>query len=142
MSAVRRHLRVYVAVWLAFQAAALSAVVPRECCAAHRAAPAKVAADCHEPAAPVPQDAHAHHGAAAAGSEAAPGRSTPDDDTCSIRGACGGPMAGFLAQLSLHGVLAARPQLAPDVAGTNLECVAHEHLVSRLAAPDSPPPRA
>lgn len=129
MSAVRRHLRVCVAAWLVLQAAALSSIVPRDCCAAHRPASAKRVA-CHE-AAPVAADVHAHH------SGAAPGR-----DTCSMRGACGGPMAAFLAQLSLHGVLAERPTLVLHVSGVNVARVVSEHLISRLSAPDSPPPRA
>jgi hypothetical protein len=129
MRAVRRHLRVYVAVWLMFQAAALSSIVPRDCCAAHRPASAKADPACHD-AAPAPQDVHAHHGTA------------PDPDTCSMRGACGGPMAAFLAQLSLHGVLGDRPQLVPRVVSTNVEPVVREHLTTRLITPDSPPPRA
>jgi hypothetical protein len=141
MRAVRRHLRVYVAAWLMFQAVALSTVVPRNCCAAHLPASAKTAPDCHE-AAPAAQDAHAHHRGAAGHHAVAPDTTTPDHDTCSIRGACGGPMAAFLAQLSLHGVLGDRPQLAPDVVSTHLESVAREHLIGRLIAPDSPPPRA
>jgi hypothetical protein len=134
MSAVRRHLRVYVTAWLLFQAAALSAIVPRDCCAAHRPAAAK--ASCHE-ATPLPQDVHAHHHGSA------PETATEGDaDECSMRGACGGPMAGFLAQLSLQCVLGSRPQVAPDVAGTDIDSSSREHLISRLAAPDSPPPRA
>jgi hypothetical protein len=126
---------VYVAAWLIFQAAALSAVVPRDCCAAHRPAAAKADPACHD-AAPPAQDAHAHHSRAAADRGAAP------DDTCSLRGSCGGPMAGFLAQLSLHGVLGDRPQLGLDLVGTHLEPLGREHLASRLIPPDSPPPRA
>jgi hypothetical protein len=136
MSAVRRHLRVYVTAWLMFQAAALSAVVPRDCCAAHRPVAAKPAPACHE-AAPVAQDVHAHHH----GSVPDPGTES-DADRCSLRGSCGGPMAGFLAQLSQQGVLGERSQLAPEVVSTHLESATREHLISRLVAPDSPPPRA
>jgi hypothetical protein len=130
MKAVRTHLRVYVAAWLIFQVAAFSSIVPRDCCAAHRPA-AKAEPACHE-AAPAPPDVHAHHGTVP----------ESDDDTCSMRGVCGGPMAAFLAQLSLQGVLGDRLQLVPHVVSTTVESLAREHLTSRLVPPDSPPPRA
>ena len=134
MRAVRRHLGVYVAAWLVFQVAALSSIVPRDCCAAHRPVSARTDPACHD-AAPVPQDVRAHHGTTVQ-------RTESQKDTCTMRGACGGPMAALLAQLSLHGVLGDRLQLAPTLVSTSVEPLVREHLVSRLTAPDSPPPRA
>ncbi len=51
-------------------------------------------------------------------------------------------MAAFLAQISLHGVLVDRLQLAPTLVSTSVDPVARERLINRLIAPDSPPPRA
>ena len=130
MRAVRRHLHSCVAVWLVFQALALSSIVPRDCCAAHRPVSAKSKAACHELMSPAP-DVQAHHAQAA-----------PTPDRCSLRGSCGGPMAGFLVQLSLHGVLTERPRLTLQLVASTVEPVASERLISRLASPDSPPPRA
>src|SRR5262245_35583755 len=51
MTLFRRHLRLWVAAWLAFQVVSLSAFVPRDCCAAHRPPAQEQAADaaCHHP---------------------------------------------------------------------------------------------
>jgi hypothetical protein len=133
MTLFRRYLRLYATAWLVFQAASFSTLVPRDCCAAHRPTPAKAKAGCHE-AAPV-----AHHGSPATHHAAADDGS---GDTCTMRGACDGPMAGFLAQLSLQGVLSDPIALAPELVAGGLRSRAREHLISRLVPPDSPPPRA
>ena len=41
MTVLRRRLRFWVTTWLVFQVVSLSALVPRDCCAAHRVATAK-----------------------------------------------------------------------------------------------------
>jgi hypothetical protein len=129
---LRRHVRLIAIAWLVFQAASFSTLVPRDCCAAHRPVPAR--ADCHETAPPAtPADAHAnHHGGAA----------SEDDDACTLGGVCDGPMAGFLSQLSLHGVLTDPLQVTPALAEGRFAARARENLVARLVPPDSPPPRA
>ena len=48
MTTLRRHLRICVATWLVFQVASPSALVPRDCCAAHRPAPSEKEHNCHE----------------------------------------------------------------------------------------------
>ena len=131
MGPVRRHLRVLATAWLLLQAASLSAIVPRDCCAAHRGDAARGARNCHQPATVQP-DSHAHH-------------HTPppvDRESCALRGSCGGPMAGFLAQLSLQGVLGQPPQLSRPLVIEAYPAQTREHLTSRLVPPDSPPPRA
>src|SRR5688572_28766677 len=97
MKVIRRHVRFYAAAWLIFQAASFSTLVPRDCCAAHRPVQAKTETACHDAAPPpVAHGGHAdHHSASPEG----------DADTCKMRGACDGPMAGFITQLSLQGVL-------------------------------------
>jgi hypothetical protein len=132
MAAFRRHVRQIAIAWLVFQAASFSTLVPRDCCAAHRPVPAQAA--CHETATPTTAaDAHAeHHG----------GTASDDGDDCTLGGVCDGPMAGFLAQLSLHGVLNDPLQVTPELAAGRLASRARENLVARLVPPDSPPPRA
>jgi hypothetical protein len=134
MKVIRRHLRFYAAAWLIFQAASFSTLVPRDCCAAHRPVQAKTETTCHDAAPPpVVHGGHAgHHSASPEG----------DADTCKMRGACDGPMAGFIAQLSLQGVLSDPFQFAPSMIAGGLDMLPREHLISRLVPPDSPPPRA
>jgi hypothetical protein len=135
MKLIRRYMRVYAAAWLVFQAVSFSTLVPRDCCAAHRPVEPKAETACHDaaPSPPVMHGGHAGHHAV-----------TPenDTDTCKLRGACDGPMAGFIAQLSLQGVLSDPFQFAPSMIAGGLDVPAREHLISRLVPPDSPPPRA
>ena len=134
MKIIRRHMRFYAAAWLVFQAVSFSTLVPRDCCAAHRPVQAKAEKPCHEAAPPpVMLGGHAGHHAV-----------TPegDADTCKMRGACDGPMAGFIAQLSLQGVLGDPFQFAPSMIADGIDMLPREHLISRLVPPDSPPPRA
>lgn len=63
-------------------------------------------------------------------------------DACAMRGTCSGPMAALVAQLSNYGVLPTSPQLLADLDRGALTDDVDEHLISRLAAPDPPPPRA
>jgi hypothetical protein len=143
MTSLRRRLRLLTATWLIFQAASLSALVPRDCCAAHR--PAAIGSDqrCHENTAaeqcpmraangtPCPM----HRGGHTHTSEKSP-------DSCAIRGTCEGPMAALFAQLSNHGVLPGSFTMVPDVHATSLNAGTRESLLGRLASPDPPPPRA
>ena len=63
MRVFRRHLRLWVAAWIAFQVVSLSAFVPRDCCAAHRP-PAEEAGGrcrtCHHAGAGARADAGVH----------------------------------------------------------------------------------
>lgn len=113
MKAIRRRLRLWVAAWLVVQAASLSAFVPRDCCAAHRPA-SHQAPSCHE-SAPAPH--------------------------CSMRGECDGPMAALVTVLSNIGVLPAALTVSPDLHASPVRVRPLERLLSRLAPPDSPPPR-
>ena len=131
MKSFRRRLRAVATAWLLLQAASLSAIVPRDCCAAHRADAVRVARNCHQTAT-VEFESHGHHHA----------QPPVNRDTCALRGACDGPMAGFLAQLSLQGVLGQPPQLSRQLIVEDYRAQTREHLTSRLVPPDSPPPRA
>src|SRR5690242_5740589 len=107
MVLVRRHLRLFAATWILFQATSLSALVPRACCLAHQM---ETLADCHEQtratdttaADAMPAMHHSHgHMDHAHGQPPAP---KPAHD-CALRGTCGGPAAALFALLSTDGVL-------------------------------------
>ena len=144
MATIRRRLRFWAVAWLVFQAATLSALVPRQCCTAHPMAAAATEADCHEgaPAAaeadcPMAGDGTAcpmHHG----------GHSDVNEGTakCSIRGMCDGPAATFLGSLANHGVLTDPLIITPDLHPKFNPPLVRERLIGRQASPDSPPPRA
>ena len=153
MLTLRRRPQFWVAAWLIFQGSALYALVPRDCCAAHRhggdhqsaahhATPAAVPAEA-TPAAATSSDDHAHHGhQMAAQPEAAPADATPARG-CVMRGTCDGPMAAVLAVLSTQGVPPSNIfSLVPYVSSALVTGSAPEHLLSRLASPEPPPPRA
>ncbi len=143
MQSIRRSLRLWVTTWFVVQVASLSALVPRDCCAAHRPAASAAKPSCHEKAAatqcpmraadgtPCPMHRGDHHEAA----------DTSRDD-CAMRGTCSGPMAAMVAQLSNYGVLPSTLQLAPDLHPGAVRLSVDEQLLIRLTPPDPPPPRA
>lgn len=121
MTLLRRHLRLWVAAWLAFQVVSLSAFVPRDCCAAHR-----------PPAQEQPTDLACHH----------PQQAPEPGAECVLRGGCNGPLSILGALLSPHAVL---------VQPTGIESVtlvASTHVrpldtpIARTTPPDAPPPRS
>jgi hypothetical protein len=151
MAALRRRLRVWVTTWLVFQVVSLSALVPRDCCEAHRAATAAEKStdqNCHEDAAasepaagdhcpmpgvsgaqcPMHGGGHDRHRAPAAG--------------CSMQRTCDGPMAALFVIISNQGVLTAPLVIAQDLSASIAPPAPGEDLVSRCIPPDSPPPRA
>lgn len=135
MAPLRRHLRVFAVIWLMFQVASLSALVPRDCCSAHTTA----AKACHAVAA-VPQcPMHAASGHACPmhqGDHAAP---APAD--CRLTGGCSGPMAALVALLSNHGILPTAALASPADRFQPVAAAAPGNVIVRLAPPDSPPPR-
>lgn len=158
MASLRRKLRVIATTWLVLQVVWLTALVPRDCCAAHRPAEkshaSPAATYCPMPDAdgrPCPmhrgaaaqaaaQSAHGehHHGAANAGHHGTPSQS-PD---CRLSAACDGPMAALFTLLSGHGILL-EPSFVPPNAGVrHVAAVAHESVIGQLDPPDPPPPRA
>ena len=143
MQSIRRSLRLWVAIWLVVQMASLSALVPRDCCAAHSSAARAARPGCHEQVAATQCPMRAadgktcpmHRGGHSEAAETAP-------DSCAIRGTCSGPMAALVAQLSNYGVLPAALQVLPDLHPGAVTIRSDEHLLSRFTPPDSPPPRA
>ncbi len=153
MTTFRRHPRLWVTAWLVFQVASLSALVPRNCCAAHQPAAVKTEHSSHDsvPATDCPMlaaDGTAcpmHRGHGGHGDHREHGESSSHEDPsgeCSIRGRCAGPMASLLALLSNQGVLPEGVAALPDVESRSVSPAVRESVVSRLASPDPPPPRA
>ena len=117
MWTVRRHLRRGVTAWLLCHALAFSALVPRDCCAAH---------------------AHAHRDAGApACHELAPAAAL-----CQLTGTCDAPATALSAVLLQGVTLAALVPAAPLVA-TSREAAPPpaRRLLHLSLPPDAPPPR-
>jgi hypothetical protein len=149
MSALRHHLRFWVTTWLVFQVVSLSALVPRDCCAAHRIATEKQRT-CHEEAAAATRETADgdHCPMPGMAGEACPMHGTAHDGhqsparRCTMQGTCAGPMAALFVIISNHGVLTEPLQLAHDLTVAVAPNPAREELVSRFSSPASPPPRA
>lgn len=128
MRAVRRHLRAGVAAWLVCHALTFSALLPRDCCAAH--------AHAAHAAAPTPDDASGnpcpmHHAPA------------PAQDDCRLAGACNAPAAALSAVLLQSGTPPAPLCLLPDVWTPRVRSIpSAERPLALSAPPDPPPPRA
>ena len=149
MRTIRGRLRLWVTAWLVFQAASLSALVPRDCCTAHRVVAGKPA--CHEmadvPHCPVPAADGAQcpmHHAGHAHALAAANRTSGEQpaEGCAMRGLCDGPLAAFSAALWNHGVLTDAFAAAPDHHALPAIAQPRANPISRLASLDPPPPRA
>jgi hypothetical protein len=126
MSALRRHIRVWTLAWLVFQAASLSAFVPRDCCAAHGAHRA------HQEAAP-----------AAAGEAQCPmHRPAAPEPECSLRSVCDGPLLALPAVWSTPGPVPASLTLAPDASDSENLTRGATRPLSADVLPKTPPPRA
>ncbi len=146
MTVVRRHLRRGVAAWLVCHALMFTALLPRDCCAAHTHGASGAAAEgevpCHESgdAAPVP-GTHCEMAAedgAACPMHAAPA-SSPD---CAMTGSCQAPAAALAAVLlqaaELEPGLSVAPHLSPLTAARPTDVSAR----SLATPPAAPPPRA
>jgi hypothetical protein len=127
MTTIRRRLRLSVAAWLVFQVVSLSAFVPHACCIAHQPGTEQKVAD--DSTCPL----HT------AGHEAA---EEPPNDACSMRAMCDGPMAAILALLSNQGVLTDALSISPNLKPGSTAPRSPENLITRLASPNPPPPRA
>jgi len=143
MTTIRRRLRLWVTAWFVFQVVSLSALGPRDCCAAHRPPASAKAPSCHESTAATYCPTRAASGTPCpmhGGNHSdADHKSAPK---CSMRGTCDGPMAALSALLSNHGVLSDAFSMLPDLQTTGITAHTGENLIGRLASPDPPPPRA
>ena len=139
MAPARTYLRRTAAAWIAVQAVLLLSLVPRDCCASHRPAPA---ARCHQTAAARQCPMRAANGTPCPMHRDSDGPSGQRTDDCSIRGTCGGPMAALLTRLSQPTILTDSAAVAQDTDHTGDVLTTHRTGASRLDPPDSPPPRA
>lgn len=140
MPAVRCGLRRWAVVCLLLQAAALGALVPRDCCKAHEHDTSR-ASSCHDARTAVQCPMRGPDGAACPmhRGDAAPRQ--PGTSDCALRGTCTGPMSGMVALLSQLGVMPA-PTAAPVDTGDTALVLAFVLEPDRPATPpDSPPPR-
>ena len=143
MYSIRRGLRLWVSLWLVCQVALFAALLPKNCCEAHRLAASAVKPNCHKSAAasqcpmraadgtPCPM----HRGDGQHADQAS-------TDGCAMRSTCSGPMGALVAQLSNQGVLPSPVPALPTLGSRQAPAGADQQLISRLVAPDAPPPRA
>ena len=143
MPSIRRGLRLWVSLWLVCQVASLAALVPRDCCAAHRRAVQTAKRSCHQAAAASQCPMRAADGTACP-MHRGDGRHADEasTDACAMRGTCSGPMGALVAQLSNQGVLPSPIPTLPALDARVAPADADPQPLSRLVAPDSPPPRA
>jgi hypothetical protein len=117
----RRHLRLWVAAWLAFQAVSLSAFVPRDCCAAHR-----------PPVQDQPADPACHH----------PAQAPDPGPDCTLRDGCNGPLSLLAALLSPHAVLAEPTRIDAVASAAPTYARPLDTPIAPTTPPDAPPPRS
>ena len=110
---IRGSLRLWVAAWLVFEAASLSAIVPRECCLTHSTSAPASEQKCHEPV----------------------------SERCVMRASCDGPMAGLLTLITNLGIPTAAFGLALDPPASALTSSPRENPLGNSFRPDPPPPR-
>jgi hypothetical protein len=145
---LRRHIRFLASAWIVFQAASLSALVPRACCLAHQTSLATPSTDCHDKA-PAPHCStpaddmtcamHHRHTVPPDGTEQNDRKPAHE---CAIRGTCDGPIAALLTIFATHGVLTNSFEALPDLRSTTTARSATDQLIGLFVPPDAPPPRA
>ncbi len=124
MRALRLRLRHWVALWLVLQTTSLAALVPRDCCKAHR------------------QDRQERTDAPACHKKVATAAHTDNTPKCSMRAVCQGPMAILASLLPTHGIVPDAPSLEPQLPTGVVGTVVIETPLRRINSPDTPPPRA
>jgi hypothetical protein len=129
MICLRKHLRLWTSAWLVCQIATYSALLPRDCCAAHahRAKPVEAAQESPD-------------GATCAMHHAEPDPKPVEE--CSWRGTCGGPLSALAALFAHQGILPASVVVARETPSAALSVQPRERAASHLIQPDPQPPRA
>lgn len=122
MSAVRRHLRRGVVAWLVCHALTFTALMPRDCCAAHAHAARAEAAPEGDAACPM------HDGASPAAA-------------CAMAGVCQAPGAALAAVLLQAAVLEPVAHVTPHLVPLARPQPRTASPRTLLTPPDAPPPR-
>jgi hypothetical protein len=119
MAGLRRRLRACVIAWIFIQAASLSVLLPRDCCADHRPTlREETGAPCHTR------------------------NAAQDDRKCVLRGACNGPIAALAALIPQLGIPPVSPALPQDAVVVPADEPRAGTPVALQSPPDPPPPRA
>jgi hypothetical protein len=144
MTPLRNALRRWVIVWLVVQVASLSALVPADCCAAHRSAHESATAErpCHESRAATHCPMPAADGTACPMHQRIANREGRQADSagCVMRGTCDGPRLFTL--LPSPAILPASAEILPPVDVRSALVGLRARVISRFQPPDLPPPRA
>ena len=141
-------MRVCVAIWSLGQTAMLTALLPRDCCAAHpTGAHARSMSDEAAPRGPAPCPMGGHDGVASGESVAMHGEDTretgsPVGRDCTLRAVCNGPLAALASLLSAQGIMPDAMTMATDAARREVPAARVEAPFSNTPDPESPPPRA
>lgn len=152
MRLIRRQLRRGVVAWLACHALTFTALVPRDCCAAHahgraaheppvESAAAETGAPCHEAAATPAPEAHCDMATAdgAACPMHRPGAAPAD---CRMSGVCHAPDAALAAVIWQAGIPPSVAEATAPVAARLAAAPVVERSIARAIPPDLPPPRS
>jgi hypothetical protein len=136
MELIRRHLGVWTFAWLSCQLAALSALVPGVCCAAHQV---DVATECHET---TPADACPMRGIDGQACPMHDGSHAPDaSEECAMRATCTTPAVALASLFSVPGMLFTQSTAVVDTR-VSLLTEATDRLPAAPAALETPPPRS
>lgn len=139
MGFARRHLPSFVLLWLVFQAATLSALVPMGCCPAHESE-RRADTECHgtvQDICPM-TSATGKECPMHAGRTAAPPKDVAD---CIMIAPCHGPATALALLLPVAGVLTDEPSHLPDGGVARLAPPAGQPALSLTFTLDPPPPR-
>jgi len=141
MRSLRSHLRACTVLWLLCQTLSLAALVPTDCCAAHRVA-SQAPPDCHQAAAAADEAVCPMH--ASAGDECPTHAASADaasSQPCAMRALCNAPASALAMLIPVPAVLAVAPTLGHLETSVAMAASAPS-TVDRTLAHDTPPPRA
>jgi hypothetical protein len=139
MMSLRRHLGSLTAIWLLFQVASLSALLPGVCCLAHAEDPASDPESCHKEEAATTAD---QCPMMSADGQPCPEHvaHTASGERCVMMGTCNAPMSSLASLFSAPAVLVDRTVLLFDTISAAVTIQSQSALVVSLAF-DTPPPR-
>jgi hypothetical protein len=123
MIRIRRQLRAWTTVWLIVQALSLAALVPRDCCAAHRS---HAAPEAHAPADEAPCPMH---------------RAPVKEPECSLESTCNGPDLALPLTSTTSGMPPSFFSVFRDTPTSSRIVLPEVRLTASGPLPDSPPPR-